>query len=108
MINYTWNCKTVDVYPKEGELENVVYNVHWILEGEDSETAYRGDCIGTQILNTSNIETFVPVEELTNEIITGWVKSTIGEESVAKLEQTIAKKIQEQAEPTTITMTIGD
>ena len=28
MINYNWNCKTVDVKPTDGDLSNVVYNVH--------------------------------------------------------------------------------
>ena len=41
MINYTWNCQTVDAYPKEGEYTDVVYNVHYYVLGEDSETAYQ-------------------------------------------------------------------
>jgi alkyl hydroperoxide reductase subunit AhpF len=108
MINYTWDCKTVDVYPQEGDLENVVYNVHWRLTGEDSETAYIGTCIGTQLLNTKDIETFVPIDQLTNEVITGWVKATMGEESVEMLEKNVADQINEQANPTSVTMTIED
>jgi hypothetical protein len=108
MINYTWNCKTVDVYPQEGELQNVVYNVHWSLEGEDSETAYRGTCIGTQILNTQDIENFTPVDQLTNELITGWVKDAMGQDTVDRLEQNIFDQINEQVQPSSVTMTIGD
>ena len=43
MINYNWNCKTVDVKPTEGDLSNVVYNVHWIVE------ASKGDISTTSI-----------------------------------------------------------
>ena len=32
MINYIWNCKTVDAYPQDGEYADVVYNVHWNLK----------------------------------------------------------------------------
>lgn len=106
MINYTWDCKTVDVYPQEGDLENVVYNVHWTLQGEDSETAYIGSCIGTQLLNTKDITNFVPIDQLTNEIIAGWVKATIGQESVDMLEKHIADQISEQVQPTSVTIKI--
>lgn len=108
MINYTWNCKTVDVYPQEGDLENVVYNVHWRLTGEDSETAYIGTCIGTQLLNTKDIEIFLPIDQLTNDIITSWVNVAMGEDTVNRLKQNIADQISEQANPTSVTMTIGN
>ena len=26
---YTWDCKTVDVYPEFESNSDVVYNVHW-------------------------------------------------------------------------------
>jgi hypothetical protein len=107
MINYTWDCKTVDVYPQEENLENVVYNVHWRLTGEDSETAYIGTCIGTQLLNTKDIEIFLPIDQLTNDIITSWVNVAMGEDTVNRLKQNVADQINEQANPTSVTMTIG-
>lgn len=61
MINYIWNCKTVDAYPQDGEYTDVVYNVHYYVLGEDSETAYQSDIIGTQILNVSDITDFKPL-----------------------------------------------
>jgi hypothetical protein len=107
MINYTWDCKTVDVYPQEGDLENVVYNVHWKLEGEHSELSFvKGKLIGTQVLDTSNIENFVPVDELTNDIITNWVKEAMGQEEVTKLEEIMVKQMTEQITPSSVTMTI--
>ena len=106
MINYTWDCRTVDVYPQEGDLENVVYNVHWTLQGEDSETAYIGTCIGTQLLSTSDITNFIPLDELTNDTITNWVKDAMGQESIDMLENNIADQISDQVQPTSITMRI--
>ena len=108
MINYTWNCKTVDVYPQEGDLENVVYNVHWTLQGEDSETAYIGSCIGTQLLNTNSISEFTPFEDLTNDQVVKWTKDMMGEEQVASMEANIAKQIYEKNNPTSITLTIKE
>jgi len=106
MITYDWNCKTVDVYPSKEDLTNVVYNVHWILTGVD-ENGNTGSSIGTQILSTENIETFIDVKDLTNEIITDWVKAAMGEETVQKLEENIDKQIDSKINPTSLTIKIG-
>ena len=39
---YTWDCKTVDVYPTNQEETDVVYNVHWIVTGTSSELDPQG------------------------------------------------------------------
>ena len=108
MINYEWNCKTVDVYPQDGEYTNVVYNVHYYVLGEDSETAYQSNIIGTQILNVSDITDFKPFNELTNEDAVAWCKAAMGEEQVAQIEDTIAAAIEDQVNPTSVTMVIED
>lgn len=106
MINYTWNCKTVDVHPEEGEYNNVVYNVHYYVLGEDTETAYQSYLIGTQILDISNITDFTPFEDLTNEEVVAWCKSAMGAEQVTQIETTIASNIQDQVNPSSVTMVI--
>ncbi len=106
MINYTWNCKTVDAYPQNGEYTNVVYNVHYYVLGEDSETAYQSDIIGTQILNTSDITNFIPFDELTNEDIVAWCKAAMGEEQVNQIEAVISAAIEDQVNPKSVTLTI--
>jgi len=108
MINYTWNCKTVDVYPTEGSNADVVYNVHYIVTGEDSETAVIGDIIGTKMLDTSDITDFIPFADLTNEQVVAWTKVALGENEVAAIESNIASQIAEKENPTSVTMTIGE
>lgn len=108
MINYTWNCKTVDAYPQDGEYTDVVYNVHYYVLGEDSETAYQSDIIGTQILNVSDIADFKPFSELTNEDAVAWCKAAMGEEQVAQIEATIAASIEDQVNPSSVTLVIGE
>ena len=108
MINYEWNCKTVDVYPQDGEYTDVVYNVHYYVLGEDSETAYQSNLIGTQILNVSDIKDFKPFNELTNEDAVAWCKAAMGEEQVAQIEATIAASIEDQVNPSSVTLVIGE
>lgn len=108
MINYTWNCQTVDAYPQDGEYTDVVYNVHYRVQGEDSETAYQSDIIGTQILSVSDITEFKPFNELTNEDAVAWCKSAMGEEQVDKIQATIAAAIEDQVNPSSVTLVIGE
>ena len=108
MITYNWNCKTVDAYPQDGEYTDLVYNVHYIVSGEDSGTAYIGTIIGTQNLNVSDVTEFIPFEDLTNEIVVGWTKSALGEEQVASIEANITAQIEQMIKPTSVTLTIGE
>lgn len=107
MNTYTWNCRTVDVHPIEGDYSNVVYNIHYIVDGI-SDDSYSGRVIGTQMVDTTNIVDFIPVDQLTNEILVGWTKDAMGPERVAEIESTIDIQIQEATEPTSITIQVGE
>ena len=106
MITYDWNCKTVDVYPVNGDNSDVVYNVHWIVTGTDGD--YSSNAIGTQIVPLSEGSAFIPFEDLTNEIVVEWTKEAMGEETVGSIEAGIASQIESLINPTSVTMTIGE
>ena len=111
MVTYDWNCRTVDAYPSVGELTDVVYNVHWRVTGLSEEldsqgNPYQATNIGTQTLNTQDITDFIPVDELTNEQVTEWVKSTMGKEVVSRIEENIKNQIDNLIEPKSITLTL--
>ena len=109
----TWDCKTVDVYPTDQTYTDVVYNVHWRATGTSSEldpegNAYSSTSIGTQVLNTSDITDFTPIEDLTNAEVVAWTKSAMGPESVTGIEQNLDNQIALLITPTSITMQIGE
>ena len=113
MITYDWNCKTVDVHPQEEGQTNVVYNVHWSVTGTSDELNSDGNpfissAIGTQVVPLSEGSAFIPFEDLTNEIVVGWTKEALGEETVASIETGIANQIEALINPTSVTMTIGE
>ena len=114
---YTWDCKTVDVYPTYEEHSDTVYNVHWRLNAESSEThevdgqeiPYTASVYGTQSLSLDDIGSdFIPFADLTNAVVTGWVEGIMGEEEVANLKSALDSKISEEITPTTETKTIGE
>jgi hypothetical protein len=115
-IVYTWDCRTVDCYPTKDEqgveLDDVVYNIHWRLTGTEvvDTGSYTATVIGTQMVAADDIDpaTFVPFDELTNEIATGWCTSAMGPEQVTNLETSVANQIAGQINPTSITLVIGE
>ena len=105
-IIYTWDCKTVDVKTIDGN-EDTVFNVHWRLTGEDdannSSTVY-----GTKELDTSDLSSFTAFADLTNEQISGWVQSALGEDKVTEIKNGLSNQIAELITPTAQTKTIGE
>lgn len=106
MVTYNWNCKTVDVHPEENDLTDVVYNIHWKLTGE--EEGHKAEAIGTVVVALDPDADFIPFEDLTNSIITGWAESAIGADGVLGIKDGIDSQIQEMIAPTSETRTIAD
>jgi len=109
---YTWDCKTVDTYPTHESHSDVVYNVHWRLNAEsdqqDSEgNNYSASVYGTHSVNADDISSFIPFADLTNDVVTGWVTSGMGEDEVQSLKDGLDSKIDSQINPTSVTKTIG-
>ena len=118
MVTYYWNCETVDARPLEDGETNVVYNVHWVVtgisdttmpEGDSSEpgTTYSAMAIGAQNITWNPEGTFIPFEDLTNEIVVEWTKEAMGEEQVAGIEANIQSQIDALITPTSVTLLIG-
>ncbi len=113
MITYEWNCKTVDCYIETAGESDVVYNVHWIVTGV-SDTLnpegepYTSNDIGTQELKIDDITNFIPFDQLTNDEVVGWTKSTMGDEQVASIEAGIASAIELLINPVSVTLQVGE
>ena len=113
MINYDWNCKTVDVRPLESGESDVVYNVHWIVTGTSDKLNAEGvyysvTNIGTQLVSWNPQGEFIPFEDLTNEIVVGWTQSSMEDGQVASIESSISREIENLINPKSITLTVGD
>jgi hypothetical protein len=109
---YTWDCKTVDVYPTHDGHSDVVYVVHWRLNAEsDQQDAegnnYSASVYGTHSVNADDISNFIPFADLTNDVVTGWVTTGMGEDEVQSLKDGLDSNIDSQINPTSVTKTIG-
>ena len=109
---YTWDCKTVDVYPEHDNESDVVYNVHWRLNAvsdqQDAEgNNYVASSYGTYGVNADEIANFVPFANLTNNLVTSWVTDGMGEDEVSSMKESLDKNINDQINPTSETKTIA-
>ena len=71
-----------------------VNNVHWICSDADGE--FSGSTYGSLGLSG---ELTIPYEDLTEATVIGWVKASMGEETVAATEAAVAAQIAEAKEP---------
>ena len=99
---YTWSVNTLDREISDG----VVYTVHWSLAAsrpnpDPSGEAYTTGAYGTQGYQADpTAKSFVPYEDLTEEICIGWVQDSLGEETVESMESGLSANLDEQENPT--------
>lgn len=96
-ITNTWAVVQMDCYPELDGDTDVVFTVHWTLNGTDG--TYAGSVYGSVGVTLDEGSTFTPYASLTEAQVIGWVKDALGEEQVAAYEASVAQQIADQANP---------
>ena len=98
---YNWKINALDAKVSVDGVQNVVYTVHWSLIATSENGEHTVSNIGTHSVEY-DADNFVPYEDLTEEIVIGWLESGLDVESIkAGLDSRIEKLIT----PTEITYT---
>ena len=92
MITYNLKIESLDCKINQGELKNVIKNVHWRYIGT-SELGNSVDLYGLQSLGSPNVEDFIPTDALTNEIVAVWLEKDF---STLKKKNNIGKMVLKQ------------
>ena len=85
----SWRITELERELPDGYVFNVVFNVTL-----DSASAYGS-------VNRERHNELIAFEDLTEDIIVGWVKSALGADHVKKLEASLATQLNEQQKTTT-------
>ncbi len=97
---YTWQFPVLEVYKQNEGQSDVVYNVHWRYKIESG--SYSTDSYGVVKLSPySSGSSFVPYDELTEEIVTGWVVDSMGTDRVQELQSAMVNRIETMINPPT-------
>jgi hypothetical protein len=98
---YTWVIEQMDCYPEADGYTDVVFTVHWRLNGTDGQ--YAGTVYGSVPVSYTQGEPFTPYADLTQEQVVGWVQAALGPEQVAENEANVATQIANQVTPPVVT-----
>jgi len=100
-ITYTWTINAMDAYPTYESQTDVVFIVHWTLNGTDG--THNGSVYGTVGVTYEAGSPFTPYADLTQDQVIGWVTSALGAEQVAEYEANVSQQIADQANPPVVT-----
>lgn len=100
-VTCNWSIAQMDAYPQYEGHSDVVFTVHWRLDGTDGE--HTAGVYGTVGLTLDPKAKFAPFAKLTEKQVIGWVQDALGDEQVASYEESVATQIAAIANPPVVT-----
>jgi hypothetical protein len=93
-----WYINQLDCVPQDGTLTDFVVVVHWSRYAKETinEKEYTASLYSTQSFSTDNVTNFVPYNQLTYEIVCGWLDQSI---DVVPLDLNLDQQIENQVNP---------
>ena len=96
MITYTWTVK--DLFTQAvGDEQNYVVTVYYLVNAV--EDTYSSQLENIARFSTASVSPFIPYDQLTNDIVIGWVKGELGENGVISIEASLAGIIESEKNP---------
>lgn len=92
----------MDCVIKENEMTNIIQTVHWRFKGTD-ENEISSEVYGATSFPAPESEGFIPFEELTKEIVIGWLESVL---DVPAMEKQIEDEIFKINNPTMVQLSL--
>jgi hypothetical protein len=99
MIEYIWKIEALDYDISAKSQTNVITKVHWSLTGNDGK--FSSNMSDSWAINFDEKESFTAYDDLTEATVLKWLETSMDDEYVAWLKETIANKIENQANPKT-------
>ena len=90
--NYSWKIANLERETADG----FVYSVHYTVNADNG--VYTAGAYGS--LGLERPDNLIPFDQLTEEIVVGWVKEKFGAEKVAEIEAALQAQIDEKTNPT--------
>ena len=96
MTTYNWNVTALYTETIAGE-QNYVVIANYEVVGVDG--TYSASLSNIARFSTENVDNFTPYQDLTNEIVIGWIQAELGVDGVSNLEACIQGQIDSQINP---------
>jgi hypothetical protein len=93
-----WYINQMTCVPQDGELIDFVINVSWTRFAKETinEKEYQASVYGSQSFSKDDVTNFIPYEDLTYEIVCGWLDASL---DVEALDLNLDQQIENQVNP---------
>lgn len=81
MTTFTWSEPILDLKLDHTELEKVIINIHWRYSAIDDD-GVTAETYGCKSVPSPNPEAFTTYEEVTMEMVSGWLESMMDMEAI--------------------------
>jgi hypothetical protein len=100
-----WFINQMDSLPTDGDLKDFVINVHWNRKTSviSNGVEYFASVYGAQSFSKDDVANFIPYEDLTYDIVCGWLDASI---DVAALDLNLDAQIENQVNPPIVVLTL--
>ena len=103
-----WRITTISYKKEHSGKSDVVYSVGYDCVDKKRIGDWEPEGMVTDALefDTSNLDDFVEYDDLTEEIVIGWLKGALGDAKVAEIEAEALAKLEEKLNPTSETVDV--
>jgi hypothetical protein len=101
---YKWIVSSLDSYPKDAEgLTDVICVIHWRYQAEqvENDKTYFAEVYGTLSVPSPNPADFVPYDQVTYEMVCGWLEAGLDQVS---LDENLDSQIENQINPKIVSL----
>jgi DUF2075 family protein len=93
-----WFINQMESLPTDGNLKDFVINVHWNRNAKETINGvdYFASVYGSQSFSKDDVTNFIPYEDLTYDIVCGWLDASI---DVEALDLNLDAQIENQVNP---------
>jgi len=102
----TWKVTNLDCYPTYQQNTDVVFTVHWdclgnivVATGSLSGSVYNSRLYGTTGVQYHSGSSFIPYDQLTENVVLGWTFDSMGSGSKANIEAGAISSLYNQINP---------
>ena len=102
MNTYQFKINAVDVHTQVGDLDKVIYSVHWsyVAENEDGVTA---DIMGVKSVSEPNPDSFIAFDQLVQADIISWIEPSF---QLSEMQSALDVQIAEKISPSKQTLSV--
>ena len=97
MTTYTWNVTNLYTQTIDGKEDYVVIAYYDVFGTDGTYEASLTSNVAQ--FSTEDVGVFIPYADLTEEIVLGWIKETLGENGIISIEACIQGQIDSQINP---------